>query len=398
MNTKKIIRQIHLWLGILSGLVLSILGITGSIYVLEPEVAAYLEKERYITEKPNSLFHDDIQIAQYVEEQAGKKIESIQWPKRGRETYVFKFFEDDHWYYLDQSTGKITDNGTGIGNKVFNFILELHTTLTLGKTGKIITGTASLLFALLMLTTGLYLWWPRSKARRKISFAVKWAAKPKRLNYDLHNINGFYFFLPLFLMGITGASFYYGEEVQWVLDKMTFSEPAPKRVYKLEADRVDKEMPFLTIEQALAKMNEHYPHYYKRNMWMTDQPDGTLSFAYQKYIHVHTGPDTRIFLRANPYTGQILSERNPDKMPLGSAIKTKWLLKVHFGEFGGILTRILWFVAGLMPALLTYTGVKIWLGRTKKKDLRGKTTARPSAQRTRRVRPSRLRAKVPSSL
>ncbi|WP_394330769.1 PepSY domain-containing protein, partial [Cesiribacter andamanensis] len=32
------------------------------------------------------------------------------------------------------------------------------------------------------------------------------------------------------------------------------------------------------------------------------------------------------------------------------------MLPVHFGEFGGLLTRIIWCVAGFLPALLFWTG------------------------------------------
>ncbi len=43
-----------------------------------------------------------------------------------------------------------------------------------------------------MLVSGIVLWWPRNKARRKSSFRIKLDASPKRLNYDLHNVLGFY--------------------------------------------------------------------------------------------------------------------------------------------------------------------------------------------------------------
>jgi len=364
-NIKKVVRFVHLWLGLAAGLVLSVVGITGSVYVFQPEIDAYLEREYYKTVKNTRLFKTDIEIATFVETTSGEKIESIQWPKRGRDTYIFKFFNDDNWYYFDQSNGKLTKGGKGLGSSFFTFILDLHTSLTLGHTGRMITGTASLLFAFFMLTTGLYLWWPRTKTRRKISFKIRFNAKPKLFNYDLHNVNGFYFFIPLFLIGFTGAAFYYNTTVQRIVDIITFSEPAPEPIFTMKLKEYDTSKDFIKIEEVLTEMNRYYPDYYKRNLWMTDKPDGTLSLAYQKQKEVHSGPNKRIFLRADPYTGKILGERNPDTLPRGSSIMAKWLLPVHFGEFGGWFTRILWCIAGLMPALLTYTGVKIWLGKRK---------------------------------
>lgn len=110
------------------------------------------------------------------------------------------------------------------------FILDLHTTLTLGETGRIITGVASLIFALLMLTKGLYLWYPNKIGRIKLSFKIKRKASPKRFNYDLHNISGFYFFIPLFLAGFTGAAFYFIDETKWLFNTITFSEPAEESI------------------------------------------------------------------------------------------------------------------------------------------------------------------------
>ena len=367
---KKYIRYIHLWMGLASGLILSVLGITGSLYVFEPEIAAWLEREHYQTEREYSAFGGDMAIASFIEDTANGKIESLQWPQRGRETYMFKMFDDPNWYYFDQSSGKITSSGTGFGTLFFSFMLDLHTSLTLGETGYIVTATASLVFALCMLTTGLYLWWPHNKGRRKSSFKIRWDAKPRRLNYDLHNVTGFYLFIPLFLMGITGAYFHYDQEIQWALDKITNSEPAPHSIWEVKPAAPAADAQPLTITEALSQMAEHYPNHYKRNLWMTnDRDEGTLSFAYQQFKEVHAGADTRIFLRADQYTGEVIGEQNPEKLPTGASIAAKWLLPVHFGEFGGIATRVLWFFVGFIPAMLTFTGMKIWLGRGSKRKV-----------------------------
>ncbi|PZV87220.1 putative iron-regulated membrane protein [Algoriphagus aquaeductus] len=367
MRIKKAVRNLHLWLGLVSGLVLSIVGITGSIYVFEPELSAFLDRELYHLQGEESIFPNDYAIAEHIERETGQLIQSIQWPKRGRDTYVFKLFDDPIWYYLDQSTGIITPGGEALGNSFFGFILDLHTTLTLGEIGRLVTGVATLIFTLMILTTGLYLWFPTNKGRRKSSFKIKWDASKKRVNYDLHNVTGFYFFLPLFLAGITGAAFYFDDEIQWAVDVITFSEPASESVWESKSSKPESSpnAKLMSTQEALKEMNKYYPDFFKRNLWLTDQADGKLSFAYQHRTDIYSGPDHRIFLAVDPYTGQVLSENNPDKLPRGSALMAQWQLPVHFGEFGGYLTRIIWFIAGLLPALLTYTGVKIWWGRKK---------------------------------
>jgi uncharacterized iron-regulated membrane protein len=363
---RKTVRKIHLWLGLASGIVLSILGLTGSFYVFEPEISRVFTEE-YHTQKEASLFDNDVELVTFIELQTGKKLESLQWPQRGRDTYMFKPFDDEKFHFFDQTTGKIIWASEIPAEAFFRFILDLHTTLTLGDAGYVVTAVSSLIFALFMLSTGVYLWWPRVKGRLKSSFKIKWYAGKKRINYDLHNVTGFYFFLPLLLMGITGGSFYFYDEAQWVLDKFTCTESSSPAIWGNHfSDTLQTGKRPLTIREALVEMDKYNQDYYKRNLWMTNEPDGTLSFAYQKFNHVHAGPDSRIFLQVERYTGEILAEQNPQKETGGAYILTNWLLPVHFGEFGGLITRILWFIGGFIPALLTYTGVKIWLGRRKK--------------------------------
>jgi len=364
VKTRGFIKNLHLWAGLIAGLILSVVGITGSLYVFEPEITGVLYRDLYKLDNAASLFENDIHIVRYVEETAQKKIQSIQWPKRGRDTYMFKFFDDVNWYLFDQSSGELTNNGTAFGHPVFSFVLDVHRHLLLDETGALITGTASLVFAFFMLTSGLYLWWPRTAARMRSAFIIKRGARARRRNFDLHNVSGFYFFLPLFLLGLTGAAFYFNAEIQWVLDKITISNAAQE--YQMP-DRTGPEFggkELLDASQALHFMDQHYTNHQKRNLWVTDSPLRDISLAYQKETHVYAGSDTRVFLKADPITGAILHVSDPDKAPLGTRIMRKWHLQVHFGEFGGLLTRVLWFMAGFVPALLTYTGIKIWWPRS----------------------------------
>jgi uncharacterized iron-regulated membrane protein len=184
--------------------------------------------------------------------------------------------------------------------------------------------------------------------------------KRKRLNYDLHNVGGFWFSLPLFLMAITGAAFIYDSEVQWVVDKLTFSEPAPASHWVGYASDPSVGALPLTITEALDVMDRHYGYLHRRNLWMTEDPAGTISLAYQARNDVSAGRDARIFLAVDRYTGAVLSDSNPANLPRGARVMADWMLPVHFGEFGGWPTRILWALGGLMPAVLLVTGVIMW--------------------------------------
>ena len=360
MTSRQVVLQVHLWVGLGAGLILAVVGATGSLYVIEPELSRLLSADTYVTAGEASRFASDQDLVRYIEAETGGRIESLQWPRRGRETYLFKLFGDARWHHVDQTTGRITAGDENFGNAALAFVLDLHTTLTIGPVGIYVTGTASLLLALVLISTGLYLWWPRSLRVLRKRVTVKREASGKSFHYALHSAGGFWFAIPLFLMALTGAYFAFYETAQRVVDVLTFSEPAVDGWSMRSAPPSPERAP-LTIVQALDVMDRHHTGFHRRNLWMTDDPTGTLSLGYQGPEEgVHAGPDRRVFLTVDRYTGALLHEYNPDLLPRGSRLTARWAGPLHYGEFAGWPTRILWAAGGLLPALLLFTGFMVW--------------------------------------
>src|SRR5690606_22484114 len=87
----------------------------------------------------------------------------------------------------------------------FYVTAHLHSQLLLHEPGFWIVAVATIIF-LIELITGLILWWPAkwNKHNRDASFKIKWKAKFKRLNYDLHNVMGFYALAICLILTVTG--------------------------------------------------------------------------------------------------------------------------------------------------------------------------------------------------
>ena len=77
--------------------------------------------------------------------------------------------------------------------------------LLLGEVGNQIVGYGTLIF-LVMLISGIVLWWPKNKAalKQRYKFSWKTTTRWKRKNYDLHNVLGFYTSWIVVFMAITG--------------------------------------------------------------------------------------------------------------------------------------------------------------------------------------------------
>lgn len=359
---RKWLRQLHLITALLSGIILSIVGVTGSLYVFEPELTAWLQRDYYQPQSTARPFVDDAAIAASIEQQSGQRLQTLQWPVRSRQTYAFKVFGDANWYYFDQSSGQISENKGAFNHPFFALVYEIHANLLLGEKGRYLTATASLLLALSAISTGLYLWWPRRLSRWRHALKIH-RGNAKRFNFELHSVSGTWFAIPLFIMGITGAYFLFAEPMQKVLDVLTFSAAAPTDPWQQRYQFSIPEQPMLTAAEVVQQMAQHYPELYPRNIWFAEHNDDALVFGYQNSLTLHSGARRRAFIHANPFTGEVLSTYDPATLPRGAALASAWLIPLHFGEFGGLFTRILWFIGGLLPLLLFITGIKMWLHR-----------------------------------
>ena len=72
----------------LCALIVSLVGLTGSIYVFEPELSGWLQQEYYQPKQATTRFSSDQQLVRYIEQQTQGRIESLQWPVRSCDTYA----------------------------------------------------------------------------------------------------------------------------------------------------------------------------------------------------------------------------------------------------------------------------------------------------------------------
>jgi uncharacterized iron-regulated membrane protein len=119
--------------------------------------------------------------------------------------------------FLTPIQGKITIHEKPQTN--FFIIVEyIHLYLLLPpEIGHWIVGVSVIIFMVIMIT-GLILWWPKRKTDRKRSFTIKWGGRWRRVNYDLHNVLGFYATSIAMILAISGLAIAF--------------EPVSKAIYK----------------------------------------------------------------------------------------------------------------------------------------------------------------------
>ena len=127
------------------------------------------------------------------------------------------------------------------------------------KLGSWITGTATLLF-LLGVITGFVIWFPNKMRSWKNGLNIRWTANWKRLNHDLHNTLGFYSCIILFFMSVTGPFWSFDwYRAGWQKTWGTYKAPdAPKEEKaKLESIVPAGDAKPLTVEETILAVTSY---------------------------------------------------------------------------------------------------------------------------------------------
>lgn len=357
----------HLWLGLTSGLVVFIIAITGCLYAFQEEIQDLTQSYRFVEHQEGSVLPPSQLKAIAENELPGKKVHGVLYPEPGHAAEVIFYNIDPEYYYLvylNPFTGKVLevkDAQTGF----FPFILDGHFYLWLPpEIGQPVVATATLVF-IVMIISGIVLWWPKNKKATKQRFSVRWNARWRRRNYDLHNVLGFYTSWVALILALTGlvwgfewfATGYYG--VMGGDKALMYSTPVSKSTMSL-----DVETP--AMDRIYAKIRSENP---TASLIEVHAPEDSLSA-----IEVSINPEADTYWQTDyRYFDQYTLEEVSVDHLYGKFSEASFADKMmrmnydlHTGAVLGLPGKILAFFASLIIASLPITGFYIWWGRRQK--------------------------------
>lgn len=359
---KRISAWFHLWVGLASGIIVFILSITGCLLVFKQEIkslsSSWLHTEKKEGQKylPPSVLYKTVQEAM-----PGKEIGSV-WYHGENRTAHFTVHGSDSLVYVNPYNGEVV--AMKDHEDFFHFIDEGHTSLWLPrKIGVPVVSWATLIFFLLLLT-GIVLWWPKRWNKKGVeqAFTVKWKSRFKRLNYDLHNVLGFYSLIVAILFAFTGLMMgfaWFSNSVYWLTGGETKQRTIAEQVKvnsgaAIMLDQVDKAW--------LKGMNE---------IGQINTDDIIVSFPDEPSEPIYVCVDMHMGTWRDVYLDQHTLQENPNTQvrlkdtDLASKIR-RINYGLHVGEIGGLTTKIIYFFASLICASLPVTGFLVWWGKRKK--------------------------------
>ncbi len=373
---RRISDWLHLWLGIGAGIMVVFIALTGCIYVFQAEITNLIYGKQLYVEVPKNTKHLPLSVLKSAAEKAmgGKSISFISTYANPEKTWEFgtykggnpeAFFYFDALDYYDNAnvnpyTGEVTKI-THYKYEFFNVVKMLHWSLLLNHPiGQQIIGWSTIIFVILLIT-GMIHWWPKNlkKSNFDKSFKIKWTAKFKRLNYDLHNVPGFYALLISFILALTGLvwAFQWFHNTVYAVASWSTTPPEFKT---FQSDTLQTKGSGFDI--AFEKAKALYPKAKKIAVSpAAGKADVIYAYAYKGEETYYDSND----MQFDQYSGKLLNKRGYQSKNAGERL-IGMNYDIHVGAILGLPGKILAFCASLIAASLPITGFTIWWGRRKK--------------------------------
>jgi uncharacterized iron-regulated membrane protein len=371
----------HRWLGIVLALWIVLEGVTGSILVFEPELDRWFSGDDYsVTSGHQVGLTRAVDAAR--EARPDEPVRYVIPPGENGPVYQVGTVDRDgdaHVVMVDPGSGRVNtaDHEAPWWLSMSERLhLNLNATEILGVKATTILGWLGVLW-LVIVVTGFYVWyWPR--IRKWVHLArVRRRRGRFTFNLDLHNAVGMVFLIPMFLVVLTGVNFMFPNQVRDVYEVVTFGAyHEPDQTIATSTGTTGTPITAADAERVVASLDPAVEPYYVLT------PSGSPVATYTVYANVDPsflgmlGGQHQVEFSVDQYTGAIVKVEDVLDDNAATQAYASWAYPVHAGTFGGDITRVLWFVLGLTPIVLGWTGYVMWLTRRRR---RARAAARATA-------------------
>ena len=350
-------------------MVIAITCFSGAMLIFEKEITRMVQSDYYYVEevKGEPLPLDELIARVEPTLEDGRRITGVTITDDPERSYQVNLNEPKRAaLFVDQYTGEVLGEPGRL--EFFQDMFRLHRWLMDERPedegavfwGKMIVGTSTLLMVIIILT-GIVLWWPKTlkalKHRSKIALRKGW----HRFWYDLHVAGGIYATLLLLAMALTGLTWsfeWYNKGFYKALGVDIEESSGGKNSGKSSAkSRVgakgNADNPYIHWTDVVAEVESRHGEFAEMTISKGEVKVKNHDYGNQR------AKDTYKFDSA---TGEILAVELYADKEYDSKVKG-WVYSVHVGSWGGIVTRIMWFLAAMLGATLPLTGYYLWIRR-----------------------------------
>jgi uncharacterized iron-regulated membrane protein len=325
-----VLALLHRWIGAIGGLLLAVLGLTGTLLVWRDELT-------FVAHAGDPVRADPVALARVVGHlsNAARPIDRITFAGDGLGVHQV-LFRDGGGAYLSQA-GETVARWSAAWQRPELWLFDLHHRLLIGDTGETITGVAGLV-GLFFVVTGVLLWW---RTRRRFRLRL-WPATMKsgaivHQHRDLGVVAA-----PLLLVSlVTGVLMVFP-----ALGGSLIAEARP-RPPKLEGHRAAP--PARDVAPLFQAAAAAFPGAeFRRLQWPRKAGAPIVLRLRQRFEWT---PNGRTFVYADPATLAILGRVDPAKGGAAGALREK-LYPIHAAKTGGLAWKLAMTASGLALTLL----------------------------------------------
>jgi uncharacterized iron-regulated membrane protein len=369
----------HFFAGLLAVPFMISLAVTGGLYLFNDEIDATLFRSRNYVEARGAELPPTEIVAKAVAAVPGATLSSYRTPAAEDRSARVTLATDAGKVlaFVDPYDGRVLD--TLPANEEFNQVVEdLHSLDYFGTSWeRIIEVVAG--FAVVLVLTGIYLWWPRSQAGGVVS--VRGTPQRRVFWRDLHAVTGIFASGLILFLALSGLlwSGYWGATVNATLTENDMGYPAqlwddvpqsmlvttdvlPKASWLMENAPVpqstagadgQRPLPPIGLDNAVTIANAAgmLPGY------EISPPSGETGvytaaifpadLAYERTIHI------------DQYTGERLVDIAFEEYPAGGKL-IEWGINVHQGREWGLFNQILMLATCLVIIAMSLSAVVMW--------------------------------------
>lgn len=365
---RKILFWLHLIAGVLGGIVIFIMCVTGALLSFEKDIAEFAERDmRYVAPAENAprLSAREI-LAKVAEAKPNAKPSAIALPNKPNAAWQVSMGRDGQ-VFVNPYTGEITGDGATGWRAFFRTMTDLHRWIALSgdgrAAGKAITGACNLMFLFLAIS-GIYIWFPRRLSWKhfKAALTLRWKVKGKARDFNWHTVLGFWTSLVLIILTVTAAVISY----QWagnLLYTLTGNEvPAAQQPGPPSGPNPPTEQAAALPENLNAvwiKAESQAPAWKSISLRLPITKDAAV-FTIDEGIYWNIfGRST---LTIDTRTAEVAKWEAYGEQNYARQLRS-WFRFTHTGESGGYAGQFIGFLACIGGAVLVWTGISLAIRR-----------------------------------
>lgn len=367
---KKVFFQIHWFLGITAGLILSLMGVTGAIYSYDQQILKWINQDSYVVQAATTPKLTPAQLYQHFNQQQPEIVinsVTIEASPTASSTVNIKKEGARRGYNMmvNPYTAEVLPEVKG--REFFQFVQRLHRNLTVGEFGAQITGASTLMLIFFVLS-GIYLRFPKKHTVKQWLF-IKPKLKGRNFIWDLHAVMGTWVIVFYLLFACTGLYWSYDWWRAGMFKVMGVEQPQRNQQNnehnKKKEPALSPQQVNTILTQTWTGVNAQIGHQYSSltlNIPKKDDAKVEVSFVDPTPQHERArnqavyNYEKKKIEKLELYEDKKLNEKIMSSM-----------LPVHRGSFFGSTYQFIALLASLSMPLFFVTGWMLYLKRRKQK-------------------------------